>query len=147
GLWTGAAGRSGQLALVLGRRGNGTDFSGAPSGSGGMDLVFVGTDGQVSARRQLTDSSSALAPSAAVAGDGEAVVAWRDQGPSTNHRSIWVQHVGPDGTAVPQQLSSDAYSVPAAAADSRGDAAVAWVDGQTRQVLVSFRGPGGVFGS
>ncbi|HWH09934.1 MAG TPA: hypothetical protein VG165_02310 [Solirubrobacteraceae bacterium] len=142
---SGAANRSGALALTFRVPAGPPDFSGAPSGSAGLDMLVAAPDGGASPVAHLTSSTTALGTATALAGDGEAVVTWTD---TATPGSVWAAVRSPSGsTSPPQQLTSVAYRFagPVVAADDRGDAAVAWVDDATRAVLVSFRGPGGPF--
>ena len=142
---SGAANRSGALALVFRVPAGPADFSGAPSGSAGLDMVVAAPDGGVSPVAHLTSSTTALGTATALAGDGEAVVAWVD---TAARGAIWVAVRSPSGsTSQPEALTTVAYGYanPVVAADDRGNAAVAWVDDATRAVLVSFRSPGGPF--
>jgi hypothetical protein len=144
----GAADDSGRLALVYGTRAGAPDFSGLPNGVG-LSIVVAGSDGRVSAPAWLTTSPTATAPSAALASNEEAVVAWSDKGAAPLHGSVWVGLRSASGDLVtPQLLSGDALGgvPPAVAADGRGDAVVAWVDGESREVMASLRSPGGAFG-
>ncbi|HEX3872621.1 MAG TPA: hypothetical protein VHW26_00640, partial [Solirubrobacteraceae bacterium] len=142
---SGAANRSGALALTFRVAGGPADFSGAPSGSAGLDMVLAAPGGGVSSVAQLTSSTTALGTDTALAGDGDAAVTWTD---TAAPGSIWAAVRSASGsTSPPQELTTSAYRFagPVVAADDRGDAAVAWVDDATRAVLVSFRAPGGAF--
>jgi hypothetical protein len=144
---SGAGNRSGALALTFREPAGPPDFSGAPSGSAGLDTLVAEPGGGVSPVAHLTSSTTALGTATALAGDGETAVTWTD---TATPGSIWAAVSSPSGAAGPaQQLTGTAYRFagPAVAADDRGDAAVAWVDDATRAVLVSFRSPGGAFGA
>lgn len=142
---SGAANRSGALALTFRVPGGPPDFSGAPSGSAGLDMLVAAPNGGVSTVAQLTSSTTALGTATALAGDGDAAVTWTD---TAAPGAVWAAIRSASGsTGPPQELTTTAYRFagPVVAADDRGDAAVAWVDDPTRAVLVSFRAPGGSF--
>jgi hypothetical protein len=142
---SGAANRSGSLALTFRVPGGPPDFSGAPSGSAGLDMLVAAPGGGVSPVAQLTSSTTALGTATALAGNGDAVVTWTD---TAAPGAVWAAVRSAAGSASqPQELTTTAYRFagPVVAADDRGDAAVAWIDDATRAVLVSFRAPGGAF--
>jgi hypothetical protein len=102
-----AASGSGALALVYTLPAGPGDFSGAPSGSAGLDLVLAASDGSVSPPVELSRSPTARGSVAAVGRNRDAVVAWID---STTPGAIWVAVRSGSGSVTPaQELAIGAF--------------------------------------